>query len=162
MQQQIEGRRQAEFEIRLLLATTQAISRSDDFHLALEVILRLVCQGIGWDFGEAWIPSENAKVLECSRGWYANAQSLAEFRFRSEKFAFTPGIGLPGRIWVSKQPEWIEDISVEQQVFLRTQIAAKVGLEACFGVPILVNNQVLAVLVFLRKLRVKNSHIWLS
>lgn len=158
LQQHIESRRRAELEIRLLLAATQAISRCDDFDSALEIILRLICKAIGWDFGESWIPSENRKVLECSRGWYASTKSLEEFRQASENFAFALDIGLPGRIWASKQPEWIEDISTEQnQIFLRSHIALKVGLKACLGVPILVNDQVLAVLVIFNKTNLKKQ-----
>ncbi|MBD2742814.1 response regulator [Coleofasciculus sp. FACHB-1120] len=158
LQQHIESRRRAEVEIRLLLAATQAISRSEDFHSALEAILRLICQAIGWDFGESWIPSESSRVLECSWGWYASTQSLKAFRQASKKFTFAADIGLAGRIWASKQPEWIEDVSIEQnQIFLRSQIASEVGLKACFGVPILVNNQVLAVLIFFKKAKHKEQ-----
>ncbi len=152
LQQQIEGRRYAEVEVRLLLATTQAINRSHDIHSALAAVLRLVCLTIEWNYGEAWIPDRDRTVLECSRGWYASDTSLSQFRHQSSTITFAPNIGLPGRIWSSKQPEWIEDVSVaEDQAFLRSKIAAAVGLKAAFGVPIGDTNQVLAILVFYNK-----------
>jgi class 3 adenylate cyclase/DNA-binding response OmpR family regulator len=152
LQKQIEGRRRAEVEVRLLLATTQALNRSHDIHSGLAAVLRLVCMTIQWNYGEAWIPNEDSTVLECSPGWYASETSLSKFRHQSSNITFAPNVGLPGRIWSSKQPEWIEDISVEQsQVFLRFQIAADAGLKAAFGVPILDKNQVLAILVFYKK-----------
>lgn len=152
LQNHIEARRQAEVEIRLVLATIQAISRARDFHSVLRVILRRVCQVISWDFGEAWIPSDNAMVLEYSRGWYARNHHLEEFRQERERLSFPLGCELPGRIWQSKQSEWIEDISLAQdQNFLRSAIALNAGLKACFGVPILVDEQVLAILVFFKK-----------
>ncbi|MEH2254777.1 PAS domain S-box protein [Nostoc sp.] len=148
----ITERKQAENESRLLLLTTQAITRASDVNSALAVVLRLICHTIGWDFGEAWIPNEDGTVLEHSLGWYGEESSLEEFCQQSQTVKFALGVGLPGRVWQSQEPEWIEDVSkVTQPVFLRSPQAAKVGLKAGFGVPILAGSQVLAVLVFFKR-----------
>jgi two-component system sensor histidine kinase/response regulator len=61
-------------------------------------------------------------------------------------------VGLPGRVWLSKQPEWIEDVTgVGSPTFFRSQIAARVGFKTGFAVPIQSDNQVLAVLVFFKR-----------
>ena len=161
LEQEIRDREKAEIEIRLLLATTQAISRAADFHSALKVTIGLVCETIGWDFSEAWVPANDGTVLEYAEGWYTNDINLEEFKQKSLKFTFAPHIGLPGRVWANKQPEWIEDVSVEQnQFFLRPQLAAKVGLKAGFGIPILANDEVLAVLIFFKKESIpEQSHL---
>ena len=159
----ITEQKQAEEEIRLLLATTQAINCSLDFQDALTIILGLFCTTIGWDFAEAWIPSEGEKkVLVCSEGWYASNLNLEEFRKFSKKITFAKGVGLPGKIWLSSQPEWIEDISNDQSsLFLeRSKIAGAMGLKACFGVPIRSSGQVLAILVFFKRSKtVKEQHL---
>ncbi|MEH2044567.1 PAS domain S-box protein [Nostoc sp.] len=148
----ITERKQAENESRLLLLTTQAITRASDVNSALTVVLRLICHTIGWNFGEAWIPNEDRTVLEHSLGWYGEESSLEEFCHQSQTVKFALGVGLPGRVWQNQEPEWIEDVSkVTQPVFLRSLQAAKVGLKAGFGVPILAGNQVLAVLVFFKR-----------
>ncbi|MDZ7953797.1 PAS domain S-box protein [Nostoc sp. DedQUE09] len=148
----ITERKQAENESRLLLLTTQAITRASDVNSALAVVLRLICHTIGWDFGEAWIPNKDRNVLEHSLGWYGYESSLEEFCQQSQTVKFALGEGLPGRVWQSQEPEWIEDVSkVTQPVFLRSLQAAKVGFKAGFGVPILAGNQVLAVLVFFKR-----------
>ncbi|MBN3898908.1 MAG: PAS domain S-box protein, partial [Nostoc sp. NOS(2021)] len=155
----ITERKQAENESRLLLLTTQAITRASDVNSALVVVLRLICHTIGWDFGEAWIPNEDNTVLEHSLGWYPEQSSLEEFCRQSQTVKFALGVGLAGRVWQSHEPEWIEDVSqVIQPVFSRrrsppqaSQQAKKVGLKASFGVPILAGNQVLAVLVFFKR-----------
>ncbi len=161
LEQEIRDREKAEVEIRLLLAATQAISRAPDFHCALKVTIGLVAETIGWDFSEAWVPTNDGTVLEYAQGWYTSDLNLEEFKQKSLKFTFAPHIGLPGRVWANKQPEWIEDVSVEQnQFFLRPQLAAKVGLKAGFAVPILANDEVLAVLVFFKKESIpEQSHL---
>ncbi|WP_017652796.1 PAS domain S-box protein [Fortiea contorta] len=148
----ITERKQAENESRLLLLTTQAIARAVDVNSALAVVLRLICHTIGWDFGEAWIPSDDGEVLQHSLVWHGENSSLAEFCHHSERLTFTPGMGMVGRVWQNKQPEWIEDVSqASPQVFVRSPQAAKVGFQAGFGVPILADEQVLAVLVFFKR-----------
>jgi PAS domain S-box-containing protein len=147
----ITERKQAENELRLLLETTRSISQCPDTDSALAVILHLICAATGWDFGEAWLPSKDGTVLECSWGWYGRDPSLEEFRRFSETLSFAAGVGLPGRVWQSQQPEWIEDICESREsLFQRGQVAAKVGLRAGFGVPIIAGDRVLAVLVFFK------------
>jgi PAS domain S-box-containing protein len=157
----ITERKQAEVEIRLLLEAIQAINRSVDVDTALAIILRLICTTIGWDVGETWIPSDDGTVLKNSPGWYGcdseavvalRHSSVEEFRRHSETVTFAANVGLPGRVWSSQQPEWVEDVSeTTEETFVRSQIAAKVGLKTGFGVPILANKQVLAVLVFFKR-----------
>ncbi|MEC4895146.1 MAG: adenylate/guanylate cyclase domain-containing protein [Oscillatoria sp. PMC 1051.18] len=152
LEREIKERRRAEFEVRLLLATTQAISRAENFQSALKVVLSLVCTAIGWDFAEAWIPSTNNSVLISTKGWYASELRFYEFRQESYRLTFTHQEGLVGRIWSSKKPEWIENISsCSVSVYSRSQLAVKVGLKAAFGIPILLENEVIAILVFYNK-----------
>jgi PAS domain S-box-containing protein len=57
-------------------------------------------------------------------------------------------MGLPGRVWSSKQPEWIQDVEIEPEaVFARSQIVLESGLSSCLGIPIVMNDGVLAVFV---------------
>ncbi|NJL10897.1 MAG: hypothetical protein HC908_13970 [Calothrix sp. SM1_7_51] len=108
----ITRRKQRENEITLLLSTTQAISRAVDVDNALLLILRLICQNIAWDFAEAWLPNKDGIVLEYKLGWCEQQSDLKTFYGSCEPLAFLKGDGLPGRIWLSKEPEWIEDLSV--------------------------------------------------
>ena len=150
LQQEIAQRQRAEESIRFLLETTRAIGEAVDFHSALEVILHQVGKTIRWDVGEAWIPDAEGTVLQSAPGWYASNARMDSFRSQSEQLTFARNIGLPGRVWASKQPEWIEDISEGYPHFLESQIALEIGFKAGFGVPILVGDEVLAVLVFFK------------
>ncbi|MCX7593392.1 MAG: PAS domain S-box protein [Fischerella sp.] len=148
----ITERKQAENESRLLLVTTQAISRAVDVDNALVLVLRLICTTINWDFGEAWIPSENGSALEYSLGWYGQDSCLEELCRYSQLVRLEKGVGLLGRVWRNKQPEWIEDVSeVAESEFTRPQQAAQIGLKAGFAVPILAGNEVVAVLAFFKR-----------
>lgn len=146
---EITERKQAEKEVRLLQDIGQAVSESSDFHAALRVALRKVCETTSWNYGEAWIPCSDDIVLEHGLVYYGSKNTLEQFRQVSERFTFSPGVGLPGRVWLSRQPEWIQDVSVQpESVFLRVEAAMATGLGAALGIPVIANGRVLAVLVF--------------
>jgi diguanylate cyclase (GGDEF)-like protein len=152
LQQKNQLLSQQNAQLQLLLKATQAINSAPNLDAALEKILALVCQTIGWDLGEAWVVNSDRFVLERSWGWYANEGKLEEFHLFSKTLIFRRNEGMPGRIWATKQPEWVQDISQQEvQVFPRCHLAAAVGLKAAFGVPILFDNQVLAILIFFSK-----------
>ena len=145
----ITERKQRDEEIRFLHTMTQAIFESEDFSSALRIALHKVCEATGWNFGEAWIPRPDGTALEYSPAWYSSTHSLQEFRKLSEGFVFPPNVGLPGRVWVSKKPEWHRDVSQESNTtYVRAQIAMESGLKAALGIPLIANERVLAVLVF--------------
>lgn len=145
----LSEQRRAAQEIRLLLTIMQAIDESEDFHSALAVALRKVCEATDWAYGEAWIPRADGSVLDFSPARCQCKEGLEEFRKLSEGFTFAPGAGLPGRVWASKQPEWVRDVSIApDKMFFRVELAMKAGLKAALGIPIIADDQVLAVLVF--------------
>jgi two-component system, cell cycle response regulator len=156
LQLEIIERQRAEEEVRFLLTTTKLINESLDFHNALEITLRQVGQTIGWDLGEAWIPNNETATLEYSRGWYASEQKFEKFIEASKNLILSPNIGIAGHVWLSQKLEWIEDISLPQETwFIRSEIALEVGLKAALSIPIIINNQILAILVFFKKERIK-------
>ncbi|WP_049558149.1 adenylate/guanylate cyclase domain-containing protein [Limnoraphis robusta] len=175
LKQQISERQQAEEELQLLLTLSQVISSAPDFETALEFALETFCETTNWIYGEVWIPATNQTVLECSPIWYCchaqqNPQiitAIETFRSHLEGITFKPGEGIAGRVWQSKQPEWIANIeaeiepihilSVSHPILIKNP-AKNYGLKAHFAVPIMGNNSfqveeistdpVLAVLVF--------------
>lgn len=133
----------------LLQSITQAIVNSSDFHSALNIALQKVCEATQWEFGEAWVPSADRTVMKCSPACYSKTERLADFRRQSESFTFPPGVGIPGRVWCSKQPEWHQDVSQQaDSTYLRAQLAFAAGLKATLGIPLLANDEVITVLVF--------------
>jgi hypothetical protein len=120
---QIANYKRKEEETQLLQTMTQKIGESQDFHSAIEITLRKVCEIAGWNFGEAWIPHADGIVLECSPAWYSTDGHLKEFRRVSASFKFQKGFGLPGRVWASKQIEWDKDVSaMPEKIYLRAGI----------------------------------------
>ncbi|ERT05379.1 sensory box protein [Lyngbya aestuarii BL J] len=137
--------KQRELEIRLLLKVTQAINEAVDVDSALNLVLATVCQTIDWDYGEVWIPSHDGNVLECRQTWHISDHNSTPFRQYRLDLTFALDEGLPGRVWATGKPE----------VHLYSEILPKIGLQSGFGVPILAEEQMLAVLVFFTQTKSK-------
>ncbi|MDY6936324.1 MAG: CHASE2 domain-containing protein [Cyanobacteriota bacterium] len=164
LRQEAIERQRAEEEARLLLEIGTTISTAPNLEMALELVLARVCQTTGWAYGEVWVPSADAQVLECLPIWYGredaksgNSQVLEALRQQTQQTTFGSNEGLPGRVWFSKQAEWIPELPSESnEVFPRATLARQWGQQGAFGVPILSSPEedgesirVLAVLVFL-------------
>jgi diguanylate cyclase (GGDEF)-like protein/PAS domain S-box-containing protein len=128
---------------------TQAASAATGFEAALAATLQIFGCKTGWVMGEAWLPSHDGRNLECSPAWYEGAPGLDQFRQTSRTMIFAPGESLAGRIWQSRRPEWIGDVSsASPTTFIRHRLAAACGLRSSFGFPVLAGANVLAVLTF--------------
>lgn len=161
LQLQVAAHQRAEVEVRFLHGIAQAIDKSRDFHSALTIALEKICQFTGWQFGEVWIPSPEARVLTYSPAWYGEDRSLEQFRRNSEAFTFAPEVGLPGRVWASKSPEWMQIDREPETIFLRKSLAVAIGFTTGLGVPIIdSSDRVLAVLVFFMSApQEENTHL---
>lgn len=137
-------------EVHLLPKMILEINEAKDFRSAIEIALKNICEITGWNYGDAWIRSKDKSVLERIPAGYCSLGSPVKFKELSEKFTFSVGTGMPGRIWLSKKYEWVPDVSIVSEMdFPRAQFAREAGFRACLGVPIIANDETLAVLVFL-------------
>jgi hypothetical protein len=89
-------------------------------------------------------------VLQCAGMCQPSSGSFDEFAAVSRDLTFSPGVGLPGRVWASRQPAWIPDVTRDAN-FPRAPIARKVGLHAAFGVPVLQKSNVIGVMEFFNR-----------
>ncbi len=151
--------KRAEQEARLLQTIALGISTAKDLNATIENILHLVCEATGWTMGEAWIPSADGTRLECHPAWHSRADGLEEFRAASATFTFAPGVGLPGRAWLSRKPVWSEDVT-QAPNFPRAELARQAGLKAAVSIPVLAGDDVTMVLdFFLREPRAQDQHL---
>ena len=143
----ITERKRAEEESRLLQSISLAVNEAQDLDSALSIVLRTVCEATGWALGQAWLPSRDGSHLECNPAWFNGISGSGQFRSLSEQSRFNPGEGLPGRIWVSKQPTWVRDVTRDPD-FPRSGTAAQIGIKGCVGIPVLADEEVVAVMEF--------------
>ncbi len=128
-------------------ATTQILSESADLEEATPKILEVICQYLGWKLGELWLVDSTANVLRYVETWHLPSVDIPKFLLVSRQMTFSPNIGLPGCIWGSGQPVWIEDVNIEGS-FLQTSTVIQEGLHGGFGFPLKNGDEILGVIIF--------------
>ncbi len=125
----------------------QVLSESPSLAAASPRILEAICNNLGWDFGAVWRVDESDDVLRCVETWHGQTVHVPLFQARTRETTFPRGQGLPGRVWASRQPAWIEDVTRDRN-FPRAPLAVQEGLHGAFGFPILVGGEVRGVIEF--------------
>jgi PAS domain S-box-containing protein len=138
----VTERRRAEEEARLLRAVLLAVGEAEP-EAALATALRAVCRATGWALGQAWVPSGDGELLECSPAWHREghedrAERLERFRRAGESVRVAPGQGLAGAVWATRRPRWVRDVRHDELVLpVRRAAARAAGLGAALAVPVL-------------------------
>jgi PAS domain S-box-containing protein len=143
----ITERKRTESRLALQYAVTQILSQSRDFVESARDILQAACDSLDWEVGALWKLDAGAGALRCVDLCHATAIATPEFDRLTRELCLEIGMGLPGRIWASGKPVWVENV-VEDPNFPRARVAALEGLHGAFGFPILLGKEVWGVIEF--------------
>ena len=128
-------------------SVTRVLAEAATLEEATPRILQAICDSVGWEAGALWRVERNTKIMHCVDLWHRLDAGFAELEALTRKISYSPGVGLPGIVWVSGKPIWVEDILVQPN-FPRAEIAARAGLRAAFAFPILFGSEVTGVIEF--------------
>ena len=130
---------------RFALAVNEAGSSEDAFQAGLDEI----CSYADWSVGHVFKISESGSGECVSTGlWHLDdAKQYAKFRAATEQAQLAIGVGLPGRVLAENQAVWTTDFARDLST-PRAEQAAEVGLKSCFGVPVMVGPDIVAILEF--------------
>jgi two-component system sensor histidine kinase/response regulator len=155
----VAERRRAEGHLAVQFAAALVLAESATLRDAAPKILRTICETLGWEYGAVWRVDRSARVLRFLESWTAPTLRFAEFEAMSRQTRFASGIGLPGEVWAAGRPVWIPNV-VEHANFPRAPLAAKEGLRAALGLPILLGTEILGVIeLFSREVRPPNEDL---
>ncbi len=129
-------------------AAAQILAQAATLEEAVPRLLREVGEALGWQVGLLWAIDVRTSTLHMLEAWHEPAAELESFVERSRTVTFEPGIGLPGRVWLSKTPLWLPDFGADQ-TGPRSPVARSAGLHGAFGFPVLLRGHVLGVVEFM-------------
>lgn len=129
------------------LAVTRILAESPAVSAAMTRVLKTICDSFGWELGAMWGLDSDAGVLRCQKVWRKPSAEAGDFESICYDRTFSPGIGLPGRVWTSLKPAWIPDVTRDDN-FPRAPFAVAEGLHAAFAFPILSGEKLLGVIEF--------------
>jgi phosphoserine phosphatase RsbU/P len=134
--------------IELARDITGHIGLIEDAH-GLEEAARVVLQAIGetlqWDFGVAWVVrSESLCPLD---SWRREGDGPVAEGVGGASLRLGRGEGLPGRVWATGEPAWIQEVEADPN-FLRSGAAAAQGLRTAVAFPIVAHGDLACVVEF--------------
>ena len=125
----------------------RALLEATSIDEAASGILQAICETLGWSHGALWVVDRASDCLRVAHVYNPPSVQLPQFVRISRELTFARGVGLPGRVWASGEPVWIPDVTQDEN-FPRAPVAAREGLHAAFGFPILLRGEVLSVMEF--------------
>ncbi|NKB47801.1 MAG: PAS domain S-box protein [Alphaproteobacteria bacterium] len=133
----------------LLRRITAAANRTDDTDEVIQISLDELCNFSGWPIGHAYVrKSDGSDTLAPSNLWHLDDPERFEpFRQRTTETIFQLGVGLPGSVAADAQPHWRIALEANPE-FPRSDVAVSVGIQTGFAIPVMVGQQVAAVLEF--------------
>ena len=100
---------------------------------AAQRMLELLVRSLGWSLGLLWLA--DGELLRVAALWHAADEAAADFARGSSPLTFGRGDGLPGRVWESGEPLWIDDVVVDGH-YQRRPLAGSTDVHAMAAVPV--------------------------
>ena len=146
----VAEQRRAEQQRNVRLAVTHALSEAATVGDGTRGVLRAICENLRWDVGLFWTINAAGTALICTNSWHGTDGAVDQFKTASCSETFSPGEGLPGRVWASGKAAWIRDITNDAN-FPRLASAVRYGLNSALAYPVLVGGRTLGVFEFFTK-----------
>jgi signal transduction histidine kinase/PAS domain-containing protein len=144
--------KRSEQRLAMQYAITRALAESDTLAAATPNLLKAIGESMQFHWGALWVIDRKAALISCQSIWHAPKIEAAEFDAISRKTRFTLGQGFPGQVWQRSECIWSESIWTDDAMknpnYVRAPIAARMGLRAAIGFPIVVAGEPLGVLEF--------------
>jgi PAS domain S-box-containing protein len=131
----------------LQLAVSRVLAESQNLPEACDGILRVLCESLKFDLGEIWRIDNSANLMFHARSWCVPSRRHLQFQALSHISHFRCGEGLPGRVWQTRLPQWIDDVT-ESDYFTRIPAATAAGIRGAFAVPLSLFQGIFGVMTF--------------
>jgi GAF domain-containing protein len=130
-------------------AAARAFAGAATMDDAIRNLVREIAQTFGWEVGIAWKPYPAAKVLRSRFAWSSERTEARQFEETSAKMEMPFGVGLPGRVYLSGQAEWMSEVTTTpEERFPRAEAARKAGLHSAIAFPLRAGADTIVVVEF--------------
>ncbi len=110
---------------------------------------------ISWPVLDVWVADRRPGLLRCIAA-HTGTAAFEPFATLSRRTHLPIGGGIPGRVWVSGRPAWIEDLATDLN-FPRLGTARRVGLVSAAAAPVIDGQVTIGVVAAYTTLRRPND-----
>jgi PAS domain S-box-containing protein len=143
----ITERKRGELLLGLEFTVARCLADADTSTVALQSVIRAICETQGWDCGRYFCMDQSAGVLRFVESWGVPSAVIAQFLEKSRGMVFRPGAGLAGRVYQSGQPLWMLNSARGARVSSRA-LAPETSENAACVFPVTTADKVIGVLAF--------------
>ena len=134
--------------LQLLRHAATASNQAKTVEQAMQNCLEDICTFIGWPVGHCFMVEDETGELVTTKIWHLDdPDRFKTFREVTDAHRLKPGPGVAGHTLATGKPTWIVDVT-QDPGFRRAKFARDIGVKAGFAFPVLVGNDVVAVLEF--------------
>jgi len=144
-----QARRQA-MEAGLLHRSTSLARETDSLETLLKGCIGIVCELTSWSIGHAYLPRNadgNPELVPTGIWNSDDKHSLRELQNVTQAHWVRDGIDIPSLILKTKNPQWISDVDTQIQGH-RLNALQCLGIRSACGFPVVIRNELVAVLEF--------------
>lgn len=130
-----DRRRATQYAVASLLASSCTLEEA-----GIQILEAVAASG-DWAFAAIWVYDEAAGGLRCANVWHEALERVKKFADLSLVITLPEGQGLPGRVWKSKKPTWVYDVTRDPN-FPRASYAAEADLHGGFAFPLFFHGEI--------------------
>ncbi len=133
---------------KLLMDIASISNTAKSANEAMKITLSLIAKYTGWPIGHIYLWSDDAGLLISSGFWQVSDEDkFREFMDVTERTTFEPEIGLPGRVYSSRMPHWIDNVA-EDDNYPRAKGMNNINIQSAFAFPVFSGDDIPAVFEF--------------
>jgi PAS domain S-box-containing protein len=132
---------------RIERAVARGLAQTSAPDEAYAIALAAIGVTLGWTFGAVWEEDESRGVLKPVQTWRRDPLAAPALAAATPQLTLGPGAGLPGRVWSSGEPAWIQDMTNDAE-FPRAKAVAESGVQAALCFPVRSNRGVVGAIEF--------------
>jgi diguanylate cyclase (GGDEF)-like protein/PAS domain S-box-containing protein len=123
---------------------SRVLAESESTAVSLRQVMQVMCETLDWDCGRYFQVQPDGATMRLAEHWARDDPEVARYIEYSRDLTFTPGKGLSGRAWQSREPVWSTDKSTDSRM-MRTGMPA-FGGRGGFVLPVISGGEVLGVI----------------
>jgi PAS domain S-box-containing protein len=155
----VTPQRRAQDELELGYMVQKKLAEAASLREGIKGVLAALGARFDWDTCSFWVVDRRDGALRLSGMWHNDAAAGEPFERESRRLRFSEGEGLPGRVWATGEPAWVEDLT-EEPNFPRRESAQASGFHTGVAFPAAAGGELRGVLeLFSRERRSRDPEV---
>jgi signal transduction histidine kinase len=142
--------------VHLLMHAAVAANEAQSFESAMRDSMRRICETMNWAAGHIYFVAEDGS-LGTSGIMHVRDRRLDPLRSHAESHVYKKGVGTVGRAVALRRPQIIEAFTPSDDPNDPVSIAQQSGIQSAMAVPVFVNGDVPAVMLFAAASKIENT-----